>query len=660
VARPTRAPRPGRYLLALLSILIVLYGTVALAHFHGSGSLTPQLGLDLEGGDEIVLQPVSTGGPISQGTINEAINIIRARVNGTGISEAQVTSQGGRNIVVSLPGHPDAATRKLVKTAAQLRFRAVIQEAAAGAAAAATPSSTSTGTAGSTPTTTPGSTASPSTGTTASTPTTSTAGRAIPKALAAATTTTPTATSTAASTPAASPTTPTAKPTDASDPNWVTPALQAQFDAETCQDLNKFQGNTDSPSKPFVTCSTDGTTKYILGPAEVSGTDISGASAQLQTNSSGVQLTTWEVQLNFTSSGTSKFAKVTERLVSLPAPRNEFAIVIDGTVISSPTTQSAIVGGQASITGGNITETTSRELANQLKYGALPISFKTLTENTISPTLGKDQLDKSLLAGLIGLLLVVIYAFLQYRLLALVTVASLTIASALTYGSVVYLGWAQGFRLTLAGVTGLIVSIGITADSFIVFFERVRDEVRDGRTLRSAVETGWVRARRTILAADSVSFLAAVVLFLLAAGNVQGFAYTLGLTTLIDVLVVFLFTHPMLNLLSRTTFFGGGHRWSGLDPERLGVTARRRRTAEPTPALQPAMAGAGAPVVTEPPSRPAPRRGRPSTPAEPDPTPTTGATPTAAPPRGAGARSGDTIAARRAAAARAAAEGEDD
>ncbi len=276
-------------------------------------------------------------------------------MNGTGISEAQVTSQGGRNIVVSLPGHPTEATRKLVKTAAQLRFRAVIQEAAAGAAAAAVRDAhrRRPGARPAPPAAAPsGSTASPSTGAGASAPTTSTAGRAIPKALSAATTdhdpsTTPTAASTAASTPSPSATTPTAKPTDASDPNWVTPAIQAQFDAETCTDLNKFQGNTDDPNKPFVTCSTDGTTKYILGPAEVSGTDISGASAQLQTNSSGVQLTTWEVQLNFNSAGTSKFGKVTERLVSLPAPRNEFAIVIDGTVISSPTTQSAIVGGQA-------------------------------------------------------------------------------------------------------------------------------------------------------------------------------------------------------------------------------------------------------------------------------------------------------------------------
>jgi preprotein translocase subunit SecD len=641
VARPTRAARPGRALLALLVLIIALYATVIGAHVGGTGDLTPKLGLDLAGGDEIVLQPVSTGRAVSQGTINEAINIIRDRVNGTGISEAQVTSQGGKNIVVSLPGTPSQATKNLVKTSAQLRFRAVIEQGTPGPTATPTATATATGTASGGATAT--ATSSPTSGTTASagvTPTTSSAGMAIPKALA---TTTPTATSTAAgtasaaaSTPAPA-TTPTAKPTDASDPNWVTPAIQAQYDAETCSNLNKFRSNTDDPTKPFVTCATDGSSKYILGPVEVSGTDIKSAQAQLQVGPTGVQLTTWEVQLNFTGSGTSKFGKVTQRLVGLTGVRNEFAIEVDGTVLSSPTTQSAIEGGVASITG-NFTADSSRQLANQLKYGALPISFKTLTENSISPTLGKDQLDKSLLAGLIGLLLVVAYAFAQYRLLGLVTVASLTIASSLTYGMVVYLGWAQGFRLTLAGVTGLIVSIGITADSFIVFFERVRDEVRDGRTLRSAVETGWARGRRTILAADSVSFLAAVVLFLLAAGNVQGFAYTLGLTTIIDVVVVFLFTHPMLALLARTKFFGGGHRWSGLDPERLGVTARKRRPASsasaPAPAMATASAGGGfaSSEATGPAVAPAASRS-----------------------------GGDTIAARRAAAARAAAEqGEDD
>jgi preprotein translocase subunit SecD len=636
VARPTRAARPGRALLALLALLIVLYGVVAAAHVWGTGTLTPKLGLDLEGGDEIVLQPVTTKGQsVSQGTLNEAINIIRARVNGTGVSEAQVTSQGGKNIVVSLPGHPSEADKRLVKTAAQLRFRAVIQAETLGLAPA--PTGTATGTPSGTATGTPsGSPTSGATATSGSSATSSTAGRAIPQALlssgttTASATATPSATATGTATGTASATTPTAKPTDASDPNWVTPAIQAQYDAETCQDLNKFRSNTDDPTKPFVTCSADGTEKYILGPVELSGTDIKSAQAQLQTNSQGIQTTTWEVQLNFTGGGTDRFGKVTERLVGLPDPRNRFAIEIDGTVIEAPTTQSAIVGGVASITGGGINQTSARELANQLKFGALPISFNTLTEDTISPTLGQEQLSKSLLAGLIGLLLVVIYAFFQYRLLGLVTVASLSIAAALTYGMVVYLGWAQGFRLTLAGVTGLIVSIGITADSFIVFFERVRDEVRDGRTLRSAVETGWGRARRTILAADSVSFLAAVVLYLLATGGVQGFAYTLGLTTLIDVLVVFLFTHPMLALLARTKFFGEGHRWSGLDPERLGVTARRRRTgpaaATPVPAAATAGVASTAAVTPSPAAR---------------------------------ARSGDTIAARRAAARKAAERGED-
>jgi preprotein translocase subunit SecD len=629
VARPTRAARPGRALLALLALLIVLYGVVVSAHVWGTGTLAPKLGLDLEGGDEIVLQPVTTKGQsVSQGTLNEAINIIRARVNGTGVSEAQVTSQGGKNIVVSLPGHPTEADKRLVKTAAQLRFRAVIQADPTGLTPA--PTGTATGTPSGSPSGTPSGTATPS-----STATASSAGRAIPQALATSGTASATASATPAATPTATATTPTAKPTDASDPNWVTPAIQAQYDAETCQDLNTFRSNTDDPAQPFVTCSSDGTEKYILGPVELSGTDIKGAQAQLQTNSQGVQTTVWEVQLSFTGGGTDKFGKVTERLVNLPDPRNRFAIEIDGVVISAPTTQSAIVGGIASITGGNINQTSARELANQLKYGALPISFNTLTEDTISPTLGQEQLTKSLLAGLIGLLLVVIYAFFQYRLLGLVTVASLSIAGSLTYGMVVYLGWAQGFRLTLAGVTGLIVSIGITADSFIVFFERVRDEVRDGRALRSAVESGWNRARRTILAADSVSFLAAVVLYLLATGGVQGFAYTLGLTTLIDVLVVFLFTHPMLGLLARTTFFGEGHRWSGLDPERLGVTARRRRTA-PSSAPVPATAAAGVAGTAMASASPSPS-------ASPE----------------AKARSGDTIAARRAAARKAAERGED-
>jgi preprotein translocase subunit SecD len=199
-----------------------------------------------------------------------------------------------------------------------------------------------------------------------------------------------------------------------------------------------------------------------------------------------------------------------------------------------------------------------------------------------------------LIAGLIGFALVFIYSLAQYRALGLVTVLSIVIAALLTYVAIALLGWSHNFRLDMAGVTGLIVAIGVTADSFIVYFERIRDEVREGRPLRAAVDTGWRRARRTILAADGVNFLAAFVLYLLASSNVRGFAFTLGLTTLIDLLIVVLFTHPLVALLAGTKFFGGGHRWSGLDPERLGAKAQKPRYAgrgrvvvDPTPAKKP-------------------------------------------------------------------------
>jgi preprotein translocase subunit SecD len=260
--------------------------------------------------------------------------------------------------------------------------------------------------------------------------------------------------------------------------------------------------------------------------------------------------------------------------VALQPPQSQFAIVLDNLIISDPQTNAAITNGEASITG-NFTADSARLLADQIKFGALPMSFSLQTQDDISPQLGSDQLRWGLLAGAIGLLLVVIYSLFQYRALGLVTVASLVVASVITYAAVTLLGWSHGFRLTMAGVTGLIVAIGITADSFIVYFERVRDEVREGRPLRAAVDTGWKRARRTILIADAVNILAAAVLYALAASNVRGFAFTLMLTTLIDILVVILFTHPLVAILANTKFFGEGHKWSGFDPEHLGTTLPR-------------------------------------------------------------------------------------
>jgi preprotein translocase subunit SecD len=204
-------------------------------------------------------------------------------------------------------------------------------------------------------------------------------------------------------------------------------------------------------------------------------------------------------------------------------------------------------------------------LADQLKYGALPISFTVQSQENISATLGTEQLQAGIIAGLIGLLLVVVYSVIQYRALAILTLGSLTVAAILTYLTIALLTWRQDFRLSLSGIAGLIVSIGVTADSFIVYFERVRDELREGKSLPVAVEAGWARAKRTIIVSDAVSLLAAGTLFILTVGNVRGFAYTLGISTLIDLTIVFLFTHPMFQLLARTKFFASGAKWSGLE-----------------------------------------------------------------------------------------------
>jgi preprotein translocase subunit SecD len=300
----------------------------------------------------------------------------------------------------------------------------------------------------------------------------------------------------------------------------------------------------------------------------------------------------WQVNLQFTGEGGDKFLKATQNIAARGQGQNLFAIVLDGEVISTPSVEQAIPGGQAQITG-TFTEAEARDLANVLKYGALPVSFDISSVETVSPQLGGDQLSAGIWAGLVGLALVVLFSFLYYRGLGLVVVLSLAAAAVLTYASVVLLGKAIGFTLTLAGIAGLIVAIGITADSFVVYFERLRDEVREGRSLRSSVETGWTRAKHTIIAADSISLLAAVVLYILAIGSVRGFAFTLGLTTLIDLIVVFVFTKPLVTLLARTDFFGHGHKLSGLDPEHLGV---ERLPGQTRPSARPVKPSTRKPV----------------------------------------------------------------
>lgn len=280
--------------------------------------------------------------------------------------------------------------------------------------------------------------------------------------------------------------------------------------------------------------------------------------------------------MDFTGAGSKKFQTITSKLSQQQAPQNQFAIVLDGEVVSAPSVRQTL-SANAEISG-NFTQESAQDLGNILSYGALPLTFREETVTTVTAALGDEQLHAGLIAGAIGLALVVIYLVLYYRGLALIAIVSLLASALMTYAIMTLLGPGIGFALNLPAVCGAIVAIGITADSFIVYFERIRDEIREGRTLRPAVERAWPRARRTILVSDFVSFLAAAVLFTVTVGKVQGFAFTLGLTTVLDVVVVFFFTKPIMTLVARTKFFSGGGSWSGLDPKRLGAKPPLRRS----------------------------------------------------------------------------------
>ncbi len=365
-------------------------------------------------------------------------------------------------------------------------------------------------------------------------------------------------------------------PTDPSDLAWLTDALLAEFEALDCTDPANLSGGAarvGDPAKAIVTCDESGTAKYALGPVEVRGDMITSASSGLESLQGGGLGTKWITTVSFDGAGTVAFRDATTRLKDLESPRDQFAIVLDGLVVSAPQVHEIIPTGEA-IISGTFTRDTAATLARQLNFGALPLTFDVQSEAQISATLGSEQLQRGMLAGLIGLILVGVYSLAQYRALGLVTIMSLVAAAALAYLAITTLSWLQGYRLSLPGVAALVVAIGITADSFIVYFERIKDELREGRTLAAAIDQGWARAQRTILASDAVSFLAAVVLYFLAVGGVRGFAFTLGMTTLIDLLVVFMFTHPVMILISRHRFFADGHPFSGLDPGMLGARSR--------------------------------------------------------------------------------------
>ncbi|QNG39377.1 protein translocase subunit SecD [Geodermatophilaceae bacterium NBWT11] len=572
-----------------------MYGLV-----FGTGSQrTPQLGLDLQGGTTVTLTAqVPGGGTPDREDLELARQIIEQRVNGLGVSEAEVVTEGDSNIVISVPGEDGDQARELGQTA-QLRFRPVLQ-----GPLPATSDATTTDPATTDPATTDPATTDPATTDPATTdPAVTDPAVTDPAATSSAAPDSfapdsfapePTATESAAPTSDAAPATSSAPASDTApatgssaetdpatgDPVGATPLTEEQATADlatlTCSPEDTRE--IDLSDSYLAACSEDGTAKYLLGPTVVEGTQVSDASA-----GTAQQTGEWIVNVDFTSSGSSTWAAYTAANVG-----NQVGIVLDGRVVSAPTINSAITGGTTQITG-SFDQETATTLANQLAYGALPLTFTQATAQSISTELGGEQLRAGLIAGGIGVALVFLYALLYYRLLGLVMIASLILSAVVVYASLVLLGREIGFTLSLAGIAGFIVSIGITADSFVVYFERLKDEIREGRTLRSAVPRAWVRARRTILSADAVSFLAAAILYVLAIGDVKGFAFTLGLSTVLDLIVVFLFTHPLMSVLSRFRSFGSS-RFSGLG----AVDVSRRPATAPRPGQRPGRTGLAA------------------------------------------------------------------
>ena len=525
--------RPARVLLYLGLVFLAL----AAWAFTPGKSHSPKLGLDLQGGTQVILSPQAIkGSDLNTDQIAQTVAIIRQRVDGFGVAESEVTTQGSGNstkIIVTIPGATDRTVVDQLKTTAKLSFRPVLAidygspQPAASASASATASSSPA----------------PSASTSAS--------------------------------PSAS-ASPTPSPSVSVPADQLVPPIQStasddafvkRFQALDCATSKIAEGSSDDEKQYLITCDKGNTYKYALAPALLSGTDVQSATAGLPTQGAGG----WQVDLTLTTEGAKKFADATKNLSAQKSPNNQFAIILDGIVMSAPQVNEPILGGSATISG-SFTAEEAKALAQVLKFGALPVSLNVDEVQQISPTLGNDQLRAGVLAGVFGLILTAIYLLLYYRFLGVIAVLSLGVAAVISLLIFIVLGREIKFTLTLAGIAGAIVAIGITADSFVVYFERIRDELREGKRLRSAVEHGWERARRTILAADFVSLLAAVVLYYLSVGSVRGFAFTLGLTTVIDIVVAFYFTRPVVGLITRGKFMNSGSPWSGVDTSRIAGT----------------------------------------------------------------------------------------
>ena len=579
--------RPVRALVTLTVAIVAACAALAIGHFVKGVSPYPDLALDLKGGTQLILTPTPTSEgqrAITEEDITQAIAIIRNRIDASGVSESEISSMGSSNIMVSIPGTPCQEQLDLIRSSSQMNFRPVLRVGPAqgilqnqqqpqvdnpqsGAQSGAQSGEQSGAQSGAQSGEQSGAGA-------ADTAQSGVQSTALDEATARG--------AADADGDGVLSDTPATTPENASDLAWVTEQVMYDFltlDCSASADVKRVEGAAD---KPYAACDESGQVKYILGPVAVPGSDLEAASAAIATNGTGQSTGQWIVSLRFNHEGAEKFKETSTILYGYhdsdpqgssyrgSPDRNSFAVVLDGTVITAPSMQAIITNGEAQISG-NFTAQSARALANQLQFGSLPLNFEVESEQQISATIGTDHLTVGLWAALIGFLLVILYLIWQYRGLAIISAGSLVVASIITYLVITLLSWAMGYRLSLAGVAGLIMAIGVTTDSFIVYFERVRDEVRDGRPLRAAVEEGWDRAKRTILVSDAVNLVAAVVLYLLAVGGVQGFAFTLGITTIIDIAVIFLFTHPMMELLIRTRFFGEGHKLSGLDPEHLGA-----------------------------------------------------------------------------------------
>ena len=572
MAPPAGRFRPWRNLAIFAGVVAVLY---SLVYFTGGGGATPKLGIDLQGGTRVTLTARTVDGrPPARESLDQARQIIEQRVNGIGVSGAEVVLDG-TNLIITVPGENGDQARTLGQTA-RLYFRTVIEEQSAGVPAPVQHPGTSAPAA-------PPAPQQPPAGSTESTPTPPQS--VAPQLAQPPPSTEPTPTP-APPAPSAPPSVGTA-PADSADPQAAEqirqararlqsqdPAVQQQaLAALNCAASNPLRGN-DDPNLPLVTCDQHHTAKYLLGPAFLSGEQVASASAGPNQEGTG-----YEVRLRFKHQGEDIWAQYTANNVGKQA-----AFALDGEVVSAPVINGAIPPGQATSIVGRFSQAEAQNLANVLKYGSLPLSFQPSESETVSATLGLASLRAGLLAGALGLAVVFVYCLFYYRALGVLTILSLALSGLIVYAVLVLLGRWIGFTLDLAGVAGFIVAIGITADSFVIFFERLKDEVRDGRTFRSAVPRAWVRARRTILSADAVSFLAAAVLYVLAVGQVKGFAFTLGMSTVLDLVVVFLATHPLVAMASQSPLLS--------QPGLSGLGAAQRAGAESRSAL--ATAGKGA------------------------------------------------------------------